>query len=61
MERDEDEEVCGPMGMEEKIVGENKRVERDDWLGGNSEGRMTCGIARVELREERGDWGRWRH
>ena len=58
MERDEDEEVGGPMGMEEKIVGENKRVERDDWLGGNSEGRMTCGIARVELREERGDWGR---
>ena len=59
----------------EKIVGENKRVERDDWLGGNSEGRMTCEDAgkpwgcvegpwegrtqRVDSREERGDWGRW--
>ena len=59
---------------EENFGGKNWS-ERDDWLGGNLEGRMTCEDAgktwrglegpwegrtqRVESREERGDWGKW--
>ncbi len=39
---EEDEKFFGPMGREGKKFWGNKRAERDDWLGGNSEGRRTC-------------------
>ena len=34
MERDEDEEVCGPMGMEEKLLGKTSESSEMIGLGG---------------------------
>ncbi len=33
--REEDEKFFGPIGREGKLFWEKKRVEQDDWLGGN--------------------------
>jgi hypothetical protein len=53
---EEDDKFFGPIGREGKFFLEKRRVERDDWLGGNSEGRMTCEDEGKSWRVVEGPW-----